>query len=151
MGFNSSHWGFGIYESGNTESENKSAIPRWIKILPIGDLKYSIGDLKLLIGDIIPNWVFPSVSPLLVFTTLVMCNHGLISALPLSGRRGAGQRCEMGHTGPATGLVTQGFSLVRGFLPWLEAALWLDTGRWSRSCYSAGGGGMGGREGGGVA
>ena len=46
----------GIYVSGNAESESKSPIPNW-KNIPIGDLKYPIGDIK-------PNWVIPSIGPL---------------------------------------------------------------------------------------
>ena len=45
------NWGSGIYKSGKAESENKS---------PVGHLKYSF-------GVIIPNWVFSSVSPLMIF------------------------------------------------------------------------------------
>ena len=47
----------GIYECGNTESENKSAIPNWINITNWG--------FEITIVDIIPNWVFSSVSPVL--------------------------------------------------------------------------------------
>ena len=30
------NWGLGIHESGNTESENKSPIPNWVKYHQLG-------------------------------------------------------------------------------------------------------------------
>ena len=45
VGDNKANWGWGIFESGKADSENKSTIPNLTKKFPIGDLKYPMGIL----------------------------------------------------------------------------------------------------------